>query len=61
MSDRTPPTLSQLKAECHRLLELVSRRPGAMKLMIGVHRQLQLFSAYKAKRPVRNLQSLRRE
>ena len=56
MSDRTPQphssylTLAQLRAECHRLLDVVACRPGAMKLMIGVHRQLQMFAAYKANR-----------
>jgi hypothetical protein len=56
MSDRTPqphspyPTLAQLRTECHRLVEVVSHRPGAMKLMIGVHRQLTMFAAYKANR-----------
>jgi hypothetical protein len=56
MSDRTPQphspylTLAQLRAECHRLVDVVSHRPGAMKLMIGVHRQLQMFAGYKANR-----------
>ena len=56
MSDRTPQphspslTLAHLRAECHRLVDVVSHRPGAMKLMIGVHRQLQMFAGYKANR-----------
>ncbi len=51
MSDRAAhPTLQDLKRECHRLLEVISHRPGAAKLMIGVHKQLQLFSQYKANR-----------
>ncbi|HEY9896356.1 MAG TPA: hypothetical protein V6D34_13275 [Candidatus Sericytochromatia bacterium] len=53
MSDRPSsplPTLSQLRAECHRLVDAVSHRPGSMKLMIGIHRQLQLFAGYKANR-----------
>ncbi|MBD2072412.1 hypothetical protein H6F86_00490 [Phormidium sp. FACHB-592] len=56
MSNHTPqphsshPTLAQLRTECHRLLEVVSRRPGAMKLLLGVHRQLTLFGGYKANR-----------
>ena len=52
MSDRTdtPPNLQTLKQECHRLIEAVARRPGAMKLMIGVQRQLQMFAAYKVDR-----------
>lgn len=45
-----PPTLSQLKDECHRMLDRVARRPGAMKLLLGVQRQLQLFAGYKANR-----------
>jgi hypothetical protein len=42
--------LAQVKRECHRLIEIVATRPGAMKLMIGVRNQLKLFSQYKANR-----------
>lgn len=40
----------KLLAECQRLLFQVSRRPGAIKLLIGVKGQLKMFSAYKSNR-----------
>ena len=45
-----PPDLAQLKRQCHQLIEVVSHRPGALKLMLGIHQQLQIFSAYKMNR-----------
>lgn len=48
------PTLAQLRAECHRLVDAVARRPGAMKLLLGVHRQLLMFAAYKGNRRRQN-------
>lgn len=52
MSDRTdtPPNLQTLKQECHRLIEAVARRPGAMKLLLGTLLQLQMFADYKSNR-----------
>lgn len=43
-------TLNALRLECHRLVDAVSRRPGAAKLLLAVHKQLTLFAAYKANR-----------
>lgn len=45
-----PPTLLELKRECHDLIEQVARRPGAIKLLLGTRNQLRLFSQYKAGR-----------
>lgn len=45
-----PLTLNALRLECHRLIDAVSRRPGAAKLLLAVHKQLTLFAAYKERR-----------
>lgn len=45
-----PPTIASLKSECHALIEVVSRRPGAIKLLVGVRNQLIMFSQYEANR-----------
>lgn len=55
MSEKPTPnsqhiTLNVLRLECHRLVDVVSRRPGAMKLLLGVRSQLLLFAGYKSNR-----------
>ena len=45
-----PPELKRLLLDCHLLLEVVASRPGAIKLLLGVHYQLELFAGYKANR-----------
>lgn len=45
-----PVSVAELKQECHSLIEAVARRPGAIKLLLGVRGQLLLFSQYKANR-----------
>lgn len=47
-SDR--PELKRLLLDCQCLLRVVASRPGAIKLLLGVHRQLELFAGYKANR-----------
>ena len=47
-SDRSE--LKRLLLDCQCLLITVASRPGAIKLLIGVHRQLELFAGYKANR-----------
>lgn len=44
------PELPALRSECHRLIELIARRPGAAKLLAGILPLLKLYSQYKAKR-----------
>lgn len=48
-----PPTTESLRLEAHRLIDVVARRPGAVKLLEGVLVQLRLFAAYKANRSYR--------
>ncbi|MBD2076415.1 hypothetical protein H6F86_21520 [Phormidium sp. FACHB-592] len=43
-----PPTMHQLKAEAHRLIEAIARRPGSIKLLLGVLPVLQMYANYKA-------------
>lgn len=40
----------KLLLDCQRLLRVVATRPGAIKLLLGVHRQLEMFAGYKANR-----------
>lgn len=44
------PTVAELKRQCHALIEVVAKRPGAIKLLQGVLNQLQIFAQYKANR-----------
>lgn len=37
----------RLVRECHDLLWQVARRPGCIKLLMGVRHQLQIFAGYK--------------
>jgi hypothetical protein len=39
-----------LKADCHRLIEAISRRPGYLKLLAGVKDYLAIAASYKANR-----------
>ena len=41
------PTLTQLKLQAHQLVEQVSHRPGAAKLLMGVVEMLKTFASYK--------------
>jgi hypothetical protein len=50
-----PPTIASLKRECHRLIEVVSRRAGAIKLLLGIRQQAQMFADYKANRNYQRL------
>jgi len=45
-----PLSVPALRSECHRLIELIARRPGAVKLLNGLLPQLKLYSQYKANR-----------
>lgn len=45
-----PPELKRLLLECQCLLRVVASRPGAIKLLLGVHYQLEMFAGYKANR-----------
>lgn len=52
-STTTNPDRSELKRlllDCQCLLSVVASRPGAIKLLLGVKRQLELFAGYKANR-----------
>lgn len=40
----------RLVRECHDLLWQVARRPGCIKLLMGVRHQLQIFAGYKKSR-----------
>ncbi len=42
--------LRRLLLDCQRLLSVVASRPGAIKLLLGVQQQLELFAGYKANR-----------
>ena len=44
------PELKRLLLDCQCLLRVVASRPGAIKLLIGVHYQLELFAGYKSNR-----------
>jgi hypothetical protein len=57
--DATNSELSSLKCECHRLIELVARRPGAIKLLQGAREVLLIYSAYKPNRSHRLVIALR--
>ena len=48
--DSDPPELKRLLLDCQRLLRVVASRPGAIKLLLGVRYQLELFAGYKANR-----------
>jgi hypothetical protein len=50
----SPPTVDELKRQCHGLIEVVSKRPGAAKLLLGVLSQLEIFSQYKVTRSYRH-------
>jgi hypothetical protein len=51
--DQPPPTIGELKRDCHRLIEQVAQRPGAIKLLLGIRDQAMIFSQYKANRDYR--------
>jgi hypothetical protein len=48
-----PPTIASLKRECHRLIEQVAQRPGAVKLLTGIRDQARVFANYKITRTYR--------
>jgi hypothetical protein len=39
-----------LLRECHQLLEQISRRPGAIKLLTGAKSAFEMYAQYKANR-----------
>ncbi len=43
-------TIGGLKQECYRLIDVVARRPGAIKLLLGCKEMLTTLSEYKANR-----------
>lgn len=45
-----PHTVEQLRLECHRLIEQISKHPGAAKLLLNLLPLLQLYSKYKQRR-----------
>jgi len=49
--ERTAPRMSvpALRSECHRLIELIARRPGAAKLLSGLLPLLKMYSLYKTR------------
>lgn len=42
-------TLGQLRSQCHELIDVISKRPGAVKLLLGVLPTLELYAQYKTK------------
>lgn len=54
MSEQSPQylgqSLSELRAEAHRLVDAVDCRPGGAKLLLGAIAQLRQFAQYKANR-----------
>jgi hypothetical protein len=50
-----PLTIDSLKRKCHGLIEQVARRPGAIKLLLGIRLQAQMFADYKANRSYQRL------
>ncbi len=44
------PTLGQLRSQCHQLINTISRRPGAAKLLLGLLPLLKLYASYKQRR-----------
>lgn len=44
------PTIAELKIDCHRLIEAIARRPGAIKLLLCAQRALRTFADYKTNR-----------
>lgn len=49
-SEQSLPSIAALKLECHRLIEAIARRPGAIKLLLGAKAALATYAAYKANR-----------
>lgn len=43
-------TVKQLRSQCHQLIEAISHRPGAAKLLLGLLPLLKLYANYKAGR-----------
>jgi hypothetical protein len=43
-------TVEQLRSQCHQLIETISRRPGAVKLLLGLLPLLKLYANYKQRR-----------
>jgi hypothetical protein len=43
---------NSLKAECHQLIEQISHRPGATKLLLGAKAALSLYARYKLNRRI---------
>jgi hypothetical protein len=58
---KPPPTVAQLKSEIYALVELVSRRPGSVKLLLGLRQQALIFSQYKQNRSYRRVSSADRD
>lgn len=49
-SPARPPTVGQLRSECHQLIEQISKRPGAAKILLGLLPMLKLYASYKQRR-----------
>lgn len=43
-------TLEQMRSQCHQLIDTISRRPGAAKLLLGLLPMLKLYANYKQRR-----------
>ncbi|MBW4552961.1 MAG: hypothetical protein KME35_17905 [Aphanocapsa sp. GSE-SYN-MK-11-07L] len=42
-----------LRSECHKLIEVIARRPGCLKLLMGAVYALEVFADYKRDRSIR--------
>lgn len=43
-------TVEQLRSQCHQLIDTISRKPGAAKLLLGLLPLLKLYANYKQRR-----------
>lgn len=48
MSEDKPPTLDELRRECHAILGAIAKKPQAYKLLLGLRDTLRTYVAYKA-------------
>lgn len=48
--ERQQATVGQLRSQCHQLIDAISKRPGAAKLLTGLLPTLKMYSKYKTKR-----------
>jgi hypothetical protein len=49
-NEQPSQTLNEVRLRCHRLIDLIAKRPGSIKLLLLAERSLTTFEQYKANR-----------